>query len=45
MKNKPFIVLMVIIAVIAGAYFINKDNIPDVNSILVRENIRYEIDK
>ena len=45
MKNKPFVILMVILALILSAYFLSTNNIPLENSILVKETKIYEYDK
>ena len=45
MKLRFFIMLTVLIALILCAYLIKKENVPDNNSILVKEVITYEYDK
>ena len=45
MKNKPFIILIVLIALTLSAYFTRGDSIPKEDSVFVKETKLYEYDK
>ncbi|MBO4896920.1 MAG: hypothetical protein J5590_01315 [Clostridia bacterium] len=42
MKNKSFLILIILIALILGAFFTKKETVPIENSFLVKETTVYD---